>query len=109
MHESAANPVPSDQFPSNATSLIGSSSSITSDLDNGYANESFENQNYAEPNVERERSSNMQLDLEELTRKCIELELRLTIEQVLVFVFVMFNTVFKELELRKSCGNISGC
>ncbi|KAK1434044.1 hypothetical protein QVD17_10962 [Tagetes erecta] len=79
--ESAANPVPADQFPSIATSLIGSSSSVTSDVDNVCANEPFENQNYAELNIEREGFSNMQWDLEELSRKCIELELRLAIEQ----------------------------
>ncbi|KAK9066294.1 hypothetical protein SSX86_013615 [Deinandra increscens subsp. villosa] len=76
LQESAANPVPSDQFLSNATSLTGS---ITSDLDNSCANVISENQNHAEINTEREL--NLQWDLEELTRKCMELELRLTIEQ----------------------------
>ncbi|KAI3786003.1 hypothetical protein L1987_45130 [Smallanthus sonchifolius] len=79
LHESAANPVPSYQILS--TSLIESSSSIASDLDNSCANETSENQSYAEPNIERHRSGNMLWDLEELTRKCMELELRLTIEQ----------------------------
>ncbi|KAI7731377.1 hypothetical protein M8C21_011488 [Ambrosia artemisiifolia] len=81
LHDSTANPVPSDQFLSHAASLIGSSSSITSDQDNTCANEASEGQNHSEPNVERERSANMQRELEELTRKCMELELRLTIEQ----------------------------
>ncbi|KAI3727175.1 hypothetical protein L1987_66986 [Smallanthus sonchifolius] len=81
LHESAANPVPSDQILSNATSLIESSSSIASDLDNSCSNEASENQSYAEPNIESDRSGNMLWDLEELTRKCMELELRLTIEQ----------------------------
>ncbi|KAF5793157.1 putative Phox domain, PX domain superfamily protein [Helianthus annuus] len=78
---SAATSVPSDQFLSNATSLIGSSSSVTSDLENRCADETSEDQNHGEPNMVRERSSDMQWDWEELTRKCMELELRLTIEQ----------------------------
>ncbi|GKB51430.1 PX domain-containing protein EREX-like protein [Tanacetum coccineum] len=73
-NESAANSAPSDPFPSNSqTSLLESSSSITSDLDNPCPNETS--------HVERESYTGMERDLEELTRQCMELELRLTIEQ----------------------------
>ncbi|KAL8230403.1 hypothetical protein R6Q57_000181 [Mikania cordata] len=73
LHGSASNHVASDLFLSNAT--------LESDLDNNCTNEISVHENYVEPSIERERSSSIQQDLEELAKKCVELELRLTIEQ----------------------------
>ncbi|XP_076944871.1 PX domain-containing protein EREL1-like [Bidens hawaiensis] len=81
LNDSVANTVSSGQFVSNATSLTEGGSSVTSDLDNSSAIETSEYQKHSEPNIESERFSDMQRDLEELTRKCMELELRLTVEQ----------------------------
>lgn len=86
-NESAANFAPSDQFPSNLeTSLLEGSSSITSHLDNACPNETS--------HVERESYTGVERDLEELTRQCMELELRLTIEQVKVKVLLLSCNTF---------------